>query len=259
MQRPTGPGRYVGSYIYPKPISFMFLHCIQVLIEYPWQNNDVVCGGSLIGRRWVLTAAHCTHSRMFWYNHGELRVRAGVYNRSNFDLKQQVLKIAKIITHPKYQWDNPNYDVALLQLKNAARMTDLVGTICLPESSSSNVPAGTKCVATGWGHTKLGDSQLPELLQEVVLPIVSRRHCNRPAAYNKLLPKHTLCAGYDEGGKDTCHNDSGGPLSCYERNKWVLHGITNSGIKCALPNKYGVYAQVSKYVQWIMKEMSAKS
>lgn len=206
----------------------------------------------------MLTAAHCTHSNLFWYNNGDLRVRAGVYNRSSFDLQQQVLRIAKIITHPKYQWGKFNYDIALLQLKYPAKMTDQVGTICLPGAKSS-IAVGTKCVVTGWGYTTLGGPHLPELLQEVDVPIVSRSHCNRPKAYNKMLPKNTLCAGYDEGGKDSCHYDSGGPLSCYKLNRWVLYGITNSGIKCALPNKYGVYAEVVKYVKWITREMRAKS
>lgn len=210
----------------------------------------------MVGKYWVLTAAHCTHSRMYWYNTGELRVRAGVHNRSSFDLKQQLLTVSRIIVHPKYQWHKSSHDIALLQLKNAVRMTNRIGTICLPESD--NV-ANTTCIATGWGHTKLEKPHSPEVLQEVIVPIVSRSDCNRPEAYNKSVPKHMLCAGYPEGGKDTCQNDSGGPLSCYEHDRWVLRGVTNSGLKCALPNKYGLYTQVSKYVQWITKEMKAKS
>lgn len=53
--------------------------------------------------------------------------------------------------------------------------------------------------------------------------------------------------------KDTCQGDSGGPLMHYseEDKAWVLAGITSYGIGCGLPNHFGVYTRVSRYIKWI--------
>lgn len=34
-------------------------------------------------------------------------------------------------------------------------------------------------------------------------------------------------------------------------NKWVLVGVTSFGYKCALPERPGVYARVTMFVDWI--------
>ena len=50
---------------------------------------------------------------------------------------------------------------------------------------------------------------------------------------------------------DTCQGDSGGPLLAFKDNRWVLIGITSSGIGCALPNTPGLYTRVSAYIGYI--------
>jgi hypothetical protein len=58
-----------------------------------------------------------------------------------------------------------------------------------------------------------------------------------------------LCAGFPDGGVDTCHGDSGGPLIVGAR----LVGVTSWGDGCARPSRPGVYVRLHHppYQQWL--------
>ncbi len=61
--------------------------------------------------------------------------------------------------------------------------------------------------AIGMGNLAYGGS-LPEILQWVDLPYVDADTCNGPESYNGLINENIhICAGYLEGGKDTCHGE----------------------------------------------------
>ena len=65
-----------------------------------------------------------------------------------------------------------------------------------------------------------------------------------------------ICAGLDEGGRDTCDGDSGGPLVIYDEDKnHVLVGVASWGDDiCGAAHSPGVYAKVSSVLDWIKKE-----
>ena len=67
-----------------------------------------------------------------------------------------------------------------------------------------------------------------------------------------------LCAGYllSMVG-DSCHGDSGGPLTCKRPDgAWEVHGVTSfGGLRCAEEGHPGIYARVVHALDWISQTM----
>lgn len=98
------------------------------------------------------------------------------------------------------------------------------------------------------------------MLQEVDLPILNNTECQKMfvrSGNKKPIIESFICAGYEQGRKDSCGGDSGGPLSVKRTNgQWVLAGTVSHGIKCALPDQPGVYMRTSYYKPWIDRVLS---
>jgi len=91
------------------------------------------------------------------------------------------------------------------------------------------------------------------VLNEVIVPAVPNSKCGLRGWYGQRLKIDMVCAGYEEGGRDSCSGDSGGPLvhqPGYGK-PWQVAGITSWGILCALQRKPGVYTRVYMYLDWI--------
>ena len=100
----------------------------------------------------------------------------------------------------------------------------------------------------------------PEMLQEVLVPLISPETCGQEDWYGSGTPYNSatmICAGHGEGGKNSCSGDSGGPLSCHAPDgRWKLAGIAIlASNPCALAKKPGIYTRVERYVDWIKKHV----
>merc|ERR1712046_96724 len=84
-------------------------------------------------------------------------------------------------------------------------------TISIPYSMEE-YDEGTICTVSGWGTTTEGGS-LARVLQKVDVPVVSDEHC-RDSYGQSDITDSMICAGLDQGGKDSCQGDSGGPFMC---------------------------------------------
>lgn len=63
--------------------------------------------------------------------------------------------------------------------------------------------AGKKGIVTGWGAVKEG-GPVSHTLQEVTVPILSNAECRSMKYPSRRITDNMLCAGFKEGGKDSC-------------------------------------------------------
>uniref|UniRef100_A0A7N9IBL3 Enteropeptidase n=1 Tax=Macaca fascicularis TaxID=9541 RepID=A0A7N9IBL3_MACFA len=207
----------------------------------------LLCGASLVSSDWLVSAAHCVYGRNL--EPSKWTAILGLHMTSNLNSPQTVsLLIDQIVINPHYNRRRKDNDIAMMHLEFKVNYTDYIQPICLPEENQV-FPAGRNCSIAGWG-TVVYQGSTANILQEADVPLLSNEKCQQQMPeYN--ITENMICAGYEEGGIDSCQGDSGGPLMCQENNRWFLAGVTSFGYKCALPNRPGVYARVSRFTEWI--------
>ncbi|EDS31647.1 trypsin 1 [Culex quinquefasciatus] len=189
-----------------------------------------ICGGSIISKRWILTAAHCASSA----DRPKETIRVGSSEKGSGG---QILKLKRIVQHPQYDGSIIDYDFSLLELAEELELDDSHTTIALPEQDEP-VTDGAICRVSGWGNTQ-SSAQSNKFLRATDVPSVNQDKCSE--AYSD----------FGEGGKDACQGDSGGPLVSGGK----LVGVVSWGYGCAVAGYPGVYSRVASVRDWI-KEVS---
>ncbi|XP_066157443.1 trypsin-7 [Euwallacea fornicatus] len=231
--------------------------------QFPWQAyikiTSYQCGGVLVSKKFVATAAHCILAAKIT----DLLVYLGDLDiEDTGDIKEpapaELHRVNRRLIHPKFHYkatQPDRYDLALLELITETGWSFHISPICLPDASL--LLTGREAVVAGWGKTDpLSKQAGTNVLRSVTVPILDFKEC---MAWHKrkqiLVELHSemLCAGHKLGKHDACLGDSGGPLILLENGRWTLVGITSAGFGCGEAHQPGIYHKVPMSVNWIKK------
>ncbi|XP_032080913.1 mannan-binding lectin serine protease 1 isoform X1 [Thamnophis elegans] len=256
---------------------------------FPWQALIVVedtsrvpnerwfGSGALLSESWVLTAAHVLRSQrrdntLIAVSKEHVNVYLGLHDvRNKIDAVNRTVE--KIILHESFDIQNYNHDIALVKLKEKVAMGPYIMPVCLPQDPHElgGPQANTLGLVAGWGISNpnvtvdevisSGMQTLSDVLQYVKLPVVLHAECKtsyESRSGNYSVTENMFCAGYYEGGKDTCLGDSGGAfvIRDLDNRRWVAQGLVSWGgpEECGSKQVYGVYTKVSNYVDWLQEK-----
>uniref|UniRef100_A0AAQ4QPI7 Transmembrane serine protease 15 n=1 Tax=Gasterosteus aculeatus aculeatus TaxID=481459 RepID=A0AAQ4QPI7_GASAC len=221
------------------------------IVSLQWRGRHV-CGASVLGRDWLLTAAHCVYGKNLHLQ--SWSAVFGLHSQSDMNsLEVQTRRVDRIWIHRHYNRETKQADIAMMHLQQPIKF---IQPLCLP-AEGQEFTAGTRCLIAGWGQTsEQGD--LPDVLQETNVALLVQDQCQHQLPeYN--ITSSMLCAGHPEGGVDSCKGDSGGPLIYEDNGHWILIGVTSFGIGCGRPQRPGVYTRVSAFSSWIAQTRRSSS
>ncbi|MEU4204284.1 serine protease [Streptomyces sp. NPDC045470] len=205
------------------------------------------CGGVLVGRATVVTAAHCLSRAVLgveWQQVRDLRIIVGREDMRGRGGEELV---------PRRVWVNPTYDsysnagdIAVLTL---GKQMPKGRALPMAKAGDPAYKAGTKANVYGWGDTT-GNGSYASTLRSAQVQMFSNAACSRAYPGNadgRYLSGSMLCAGVPSGGRDACQGDSGGPLVARGR----LVGLVSWGTGCGKVGKPGVYTRISAMIKHV--------
>ncbi|XP_050328517.1 serine protease SP24D-like [Bactrocera neohumeralis] len=208
----------------------------QVLLHIEDETHEHIyaCGGSIISRDHILTAAHCiVHAR----TPGDITVYAGSIYYITGAVERRV---SRMTMHPAY--GGYNNDIAVLKLNTSLEFSDVIDAIPL---AKKDIPHGAPVIVSGWGN--VNPFRAAYILQYDTEYAISRAQCLR--RLGKL--GSTMRCMRRPLGHGTCSGDSGGP---------AVHNGELIGVNSYIINDCGlgfpdVFTDVVATREWILKSM----
>ncbi|KAJ1911556.1 hypothetical protein H4219_005901 [Mycoemilia scoparia] len=194
----------------------------------PGSGVFIVCGGTIIAKNAVLTAAHCVQAGESSTPVSPSQINVGAGSSNVGELEQ--FRVRQVFRHPNYkaQSNQLQGDIAILILEEELPFSDKINSINL---ASGPANWGVTYQALGYGKTSDGGPLSQQLLS------ASFRLYSNPVDYcDFFFPGYgspsssVVCFEYDEGSSDFCNGDSGGALVAQGSSGLEIYGISSFGV-----------------------------
>ncbi|XP_058248949.1 granzyme B-like [Hemibagrus wyckioides] len=220
-----------------KPHSRPYMVSVQI-------NNEHKCGGMLLKKDYVLSAAHCVNETEY-PGKVKLEVVLGAHNINKKERQQQRIQVQKFIKHPCYKRKENQNDIMLLKLKSKAKLNKVVQAINLPKKNE-NLLDNKKCSIAGWGKTSQ-NSGASDVLREVTLKVQNNSQCK--ILWQQYFDTDSMICTAPDGRDAFCQGDSGSPLICGNKPQGLAAYTYPDD--CLNRNYPEVYTKISYYLPWI--------
>jgi len=197
-------------------------------------DTQAFCGGTLIGKDLLVTAAHCVSGVS-----GPLAVWLGV---DDLNALPESIEVEAVRVHPQYHNRRFQHDVALLFLKSGATS----GVFPLGLNRQARTDHALQIL--GFGNTSRTGHVYPQVLQTAFVHELPGYECQALGGPYNFVMDRQICATAPTA--DSCDGDSGGPLILDDK----LYGIVSWGTGCGDANRPGVYTRVASYEDWLQAE-----
>lgn len=158
-----------------------------------------LCGATIIGQRWLLTASHCTVEGKTEVKPSDVTAYLNDYAANQKDKFERKITIKKVYNHPSYHSTPsgaPRNDITLLETNEDLYGDNVKGNAapaCLPaKDTTTETMQGLKCFVAGFGTVEYqGDTS--DFLKSIHVNVIKDDTCK--SAYNEYDKRIEFCAG----------------------------------------------------------------